>query len=883
MKRILSLLIVGVLIAAVVPSAFASDNLQEKITMVSSLGIMQGYQDGSFREDNLITRAELTAVAIRLSGQGENVVQGLYDARFSDVSANHWAAGYIAAAGNMGIINGYEDGRFQPDNPVTYNEAIKIIVCVLGYGLQAEKLGGYPSGYLAVATQQKMMDFLYYNGSSPINRGEVVRLIYKALDVEIMITQTVGTNGSCTIGKGGTVLETLFNTQTKTGIVTSTSVDSIRGRDIADGYVEIDDVVYKTELDCSGFLGEKVEYALKNNNSESMVVYIKPDISVRRISIINEDIVDVGGLFTSEGKIRYWGTNKNVRTASFVATLNIIYNNKVLPYEQAGFIDFNSDPDLYECTDNDNDGKYDLLKLKEYDDNYVKKVYSDAEKLMLVTDEGALITYDEEDEDFSITSVFDGEIIPFAQICEGDIVSVGKSLDSTTYEIIVSRNSFEGTVTGRSEEDGKITLTVNGNDYKVSDTLKDKQRVPALNDEGRFYLSYDGKISYFEGTDIADGIYGFLTDIEVKKGLGSECSIKILETNNTFSIYTLADKVKFSNKGTVYTKTAKEIATAFDRTPTFDDARQAHTQIIRYKLNKDGEVNYIATAKTTPDTQSFSVATDDTSESKQRFYSNSLFDQRWKVTNETAVFYIPSTKEGEDYTRYRAGAASKYFKSGNTYQVLLYDADENGEIGAIYYNLTGQPREQVFSIDYASSKIMTIDKVVYKNDEEGNTRCSVSGIVNNNYTSIYVDNSLAGSNILKFGNVIQYTTNSSQVQAAYYEDESESIVRAILWCDFNSTPMQKLWNKTSIQQNSPKITTVYGTVLSVDKSKVRIHIPDNENGYETDVFINDTQKVVKINREEKSLDIGTFYDIQPGRKIFVRMRYDKIKDVVIQG
>ena len=882
MKRILSLLIAISLIAAVAPCAFASSNLQEKIALVSSLGIMQGYEDGSFREDNLITRAEFTAVAIRLSGQGENVVKGLYDRRFTDVSDNHWAAGYIAAAGNMGIINGYDDGSFRPDNPVTYNEAIKIIVCVLGYGLQSEKQGGYPSGYLAVAMQQKMMDFLYYSGFSPINRGEVVRLINRALDAEIMITQSIGTNGQYTIGKAGTVLETLFNTQIKKGIVTSTSIDSLRGRDVEDGYVEIDDVLYKTEIDCSGFLGEKVEYVLKNDDLEDKVVYIKPDISVKRVSIDNKDIIDVDGLFTSEGEIRYWGANKNVRKVSFTSALKVIYNNKVLAYEQAGVIDFYSDPDLYECTDSDNDGKYDLLKIKAYDDNFVKKVYSDEEKLMLVTDEGALITYDEEDEDLYITSVFDGERIPFAQICEGDIVSVGKSLDSTIYEIIVSRNSFEGTVTGRSEEDNKIVLTVNDKDYGVSDTLSNKQRVPALNDEGKFYLNYEGKISYFEGTDIADGIYGFLTDIGVKTGVRKECSVKILETNNAFSIYTLADKVKFSNKGAETTKTAEEIAAFFKRTPTFDDVRQAHTQIIRYKLNKDGEVNYIATAKDAPDTQRFSVATDDTSESKQRFYSNSLFDQRWKVTNETVVFYIPSTKEGEDYTRYRAGAASKFFKSGSTYQVLLYDADENGEIGAIYYNLTGQSREQVFSIDYASSKIMTIDKVVYKNDEDGNFRCSISGIVNNNYTSVYVDDSLVRSDILKFGNVIQYTTNSSQVQAAHYEGENESIVRAILWCDFDSTSMQKLWNKTSIEQNSPKITTVYGTVLSVDKSKVRIRIPDNKNGYETDVFINDTQKVVKINREEKSLDIGTFYDIQPGRKIFVRMRYDKIKDVIIQ-
>ena len=46
-------------------------------------------------------------------------------------------------------------------------------------------------------------------------------------------------------------------------------------------------------------------------------------------------------------------------------------------------------------------------------------------------------------------------------------------------------------------------------------------------------------------------------------------------------------------------------------------------------------------------------------------------------------------------------------------------------------------------------------------------------------------------------------------------------------------------------------------------------------------FIADTQEVVKIDSDEKKLDMGKFYDIQPGKKIFVRMRYDRIKDVVI--
>ena len=53
--------------------------------------------------------------------------------------AGHWAVPYVAYASNAGIINGYEDGTFRPTAPVSYGEVIKMIVCTMGYGDVANK------------------------------------------------------------------------------------------------------------------------------------------------------------------------------------------------------------------------------------------------------------------------------------------------------------------------------------------------------------------------------------------------------------------------------------------------------------------------------------------------------------------------------------------------------------------------------------------------------------------------------------------------------------------------------------------------------------------------------------------------------------------------
>ena len=109
--------------------------------------------------------------------------------------------------------------------------------------------------------------------------------------------------------------------------------------------------------------------------------------------------------------------------------------------------------------------------------------------------------------------------------------------------------------------------------------------------------------------------------------------------------------------------------------------------------------------------------------------------------------------------------------------------------------------------------------------------------------------------------------------------------------------MEKQWNRTEIIQNSPKMTTVYGIVESIDNTRVTISIPDcgiresekdsitqvlfDGGGKFAEMYIAETQKVIKVNKEEKTTDMGTFYDIQPGKKVFLRLRYDKIKDAVV--
>ncbi|MBR5239463.1 MAG: S-layer homology domain-containing protein [Clostridia bacterium] len=92
------------------------------IKYLSNVGIVEGYEDGTFRPNASITRAEFATIASRFFE-----LEGGTDNNFSDVSANHWAKAYIDSAVIKGWLIGYEDGTFRPDQPIKRSEAVTII------------------------------------------------------------------------------------------------------------------------------------------------------------------------------------------------------------------------------------------------------------------------------------------------------------------------------------------------------------------------------------------------------------------------------------------------------------------------------------------------------------------------------------------------------------------------------------------------------------------------------------------------------------------------------------------------------------------------------------------------------------------------------------
>ena len=156
--------------------------------------IVKGYSDGTFRPYNTITRAEFTKIVL-LSEYSQEEINDIHPqaVRFDDVNGSHlWFFNYITFAEENGIINGYPDYTFRPNNTITKGEASKVVVNTLlkGFRIVGIKNNGnwwdtYTETVAEFAwgrgneTLTEISKDLRVNGNTPITRGEMIQVIYE--------------------------------------------------------------------------------------------------------------------------------------------------------------------------------------------------------------------------------------------------------------------------------------------------------------------------------------------------------------------------------------------------------------------------------------------------------------------------------------------------------------------------------------------------------------------------------------------------------------------------------------------------------------------------------------------------------------------------------
>lgn len=152
----------------------------DAVEQLSKLGIINGYPDGTFRPDETLTRGQFAKIAVYMLGEEEQAMTRRENVVFSDVEREHWASGYINYIAEKEIINGYPDGKFGAEDKITYAQALTILVRLLGYTGE-DVAYRWPDGYISKAASLGITEGLSFGTYENITRGNAAYVIYNTL------------------------------------------------------------------------------------------------------------------------------------------------------------------------------------------------------------------------------------------------------------------------------------------------------------------------------------------------------------------------------------------------------------------------------------------------------------------------------------------------------------------------------------------------------------------------------------------------------------------------------------------------------------------------------------------------------------------------------
>ena len=261
MKKLLAMVLALVMTLSLAVSASAvkadekiNEDYAEAVAVLNGMGVFKGYEDGSFKPENNITRAEVATIIYRIytGDVAKNDKSGLYATynKFSDMAGAGWAAGYIGYCANAEFVKGYPDGTFKPSGNVTGYEVLAMILRAVGYDKNNEFTGA--DWALNVAKYAEQLGILKNVAkttdlSAPATRELVAEILFRAIQSP-MVTytaafgyQNVGLNGdkdgktfknNVSIGTKNFGLKSTSETNDKWGRPVKTWFDS---RDTKDG------------------------------------------------------------------------------------------------------------------------------------------------------------------------------------------------------------------------------------------------------------------------------------------------------------------------------------------------------------------------------------------------------------------------------------------------------------------------------------------------------------------------------------------------------------------------------------------------------------------------------------------------------------------------
>lgn len=797
------------------PDVESTASYAQAVQELSALDVISGYDDGTFGPDKLVTRAEITKMIVDALAERSSAEASTESTKFADVSADHWAKGYINQGVADGFIAGMSDTEFDPDANVTYVQAQKMLVSAIGYETYAQAQGGWPTGYKTYAASLDITKGISgITDSTELTRAQVAQMIDNAMDAPLCVIASWKTewNGTKTPnletrdGKEGRAYETLFTEKHDAykvyGRVTETSktnpgldTDKVSFRvEKADNFddeeVKSDDVrtedMYIGDSKADNYLRTYSQALIqKNDDDEFTILSIAAAAASKSVTVASEDF-DENKSTTSSLYFYPAGTTKGSIKYELAADVDIYENGVKSDMSLSQLLTFLDENDTASVTlqketetgSTSTSSKYNVIMVSSYATAIVDEVVDKTNDISINFDDQSSsikskMTIHKDDDTYSYSFKLDGKEIEPTELQEGDVLNIAYDVndfaESNFYDVIVTRNVVEG-VKCTSINGSKGEYTIGGTKYKAAEGMSIK---PETSTEYTLYLDHFGRIAKVDENSVSKN-YGVLK--KIYKKASDDYMAQIITKNGTEEEYKVDKKNMDTSSSdadknyTKYLKTNGEYTGSNTKTAVYPQ------QVVEYSVSSSSNKITIKKALSAQTNTSAGAVT--TAEYKAS--SNKIGSV--KIADSAVILDLSEVNDKDTYTVISASSLT----DGNQYTAYGYDKSSSDSTYRFVIITSGTT-----SVFDSNTELAVFNGSEVVDDDGDKTAYNL--IVNGEEKQLVLDDDVVISGVddedsFKEGDVLVYATNS--------EGKISKVVSVFANADtLNSTSFDKFRNK----------------------------------------------------------------------------------------
>lgn len=729
-----------------------------------------------------VTRGQFAVLAAQLLGMEPQTLHSAPHAVFDDVADSDKAYAAVSFLADKGVVGG-DGGIFCPERAITYNEAVKILVCALGYEAPAIAKGGYPGGYVSTAIRYRLIQNSFAGGDSYLSAHDCADMLEYAAEAKIM--EPVYGNGGDYVVSDYDALHTYHNIDIAEGMLYAAGDVSLVAGDadysnalLVDGKrIAADDDAYGKYV---GFY-VSVYYYAETPFADERVLFVDPHADENDVFTIDGD--DITGY--KNGSVTYEenGSVRTKRLTDSVAT-RVLFNNSPSELTESDVI--NADKII--VIDNRRGDK--VVKVESYD-TYVTDVFehnndmlidrfADGAKVHLGNDSGA-----------ARVRIVNHLGVPsdFYAIKKNTVVRIAKSKDDRFCSVILTDVKKSGVI---SEVDlDARTVVIDGVSYTAARKSFAATQLSDVKVGAKYTAYFDDlfRIVAFERDLKTDEKYGYLTDASCGNGIDEKLRLKLYTQNDRFEKFDAAERITVD--GESY-KNGSDVLSLLR-----DENGGIKPQLVRYRLDDGGKMCYLDTAATgakergngtyygNPTLTKFEPFAggrfigDPVMFGAETYNSDDNKQYNVRMVAKTPVFCVPpfnatrAELDDEDnycYTNIRVFENYKTYKENASkgIRVEAYDLNSNWTAAIIVYHTPSTTVEHITD----STPITVVEKIVRKLDKDGNEYAYLERFQSGNFISVpirkgfenltkeyYADGGTVKSTV-RFGDVIRFSLDS---------------------------------------------------------------------------------------------------------------------------